>query len=118
MSPQVSWDMTTYHFPHIRLLVRWWTEVCNSSFPNGYKYPGQRRATYPHKPEDTSTYPSAHEANVRHGSHMLYIQYSEQTHMYVDTQTRTPTDVLADLIVRELYSQVRYAFLFESSTSS
>ena len=49
---------------------------------------------------------------------MLYIQYSEQTHMYVDTQTRTPTDVLADLIVRELYSQVRYAFLFESSTSS
>ena len=79
---------------------------------------GQRRATYPHKPEDTSTYSSAHEANVRHGSHMLYIQYSEQTHMYVDTQTRTPTDVLADLIVREFYSQVRYAFLFESSTSS
>ena len=35
-----------------------------------------------------------------------------KVHMYVDTQTRTPTDVLADLIVNWL------GIMFEYSTSS
>ena len=97
MSPQVSWDMTTYHFPLFRLLVRWWTEVCNSSFPNGYKYPGSRGVRLT---------PISLRIRAHIRVHMKLTSDMEATcciyiavkHMYVDTQTRTPTDVLADLI--------------------
>ena len=74
-----------YYFYLFRLLVieyvRRRTEVRDSSYTNGYKYP----ATYPHKPEDTSTYSSAHEANIKHGRYTLYIHCRNA--VYVDVLT-------------------------------
>ena len=92
--------MTTYHFPLIRLLVRWRTEVRNSSFPNGYKYPGSRGVRL----TPISLRILAHiRVHMQLTSDMeatccIYIAVNK-VHMYVDTQTRTPTDVLVDLII-------------------
>ena len=70
---------------------------CNSSFPNGYKYPGSR---------GVQLTPISLRIRAHIRVHMKLTSDMEATcciyiavkHMYVDTQTRTPTDVLADLI--------------------